>query len=71
MGEVQPAPSHVDRMKVEFGELAERKDRLVKFLNSEAFQALDAEDQRLLAQQHAAMTKYCKALSARIARATA
>lgn len=56
--------THIDRMKIEYEELKERKDRLKNFLNSNA--SIDEDEKGLLKAQYLIMCSYCSILSERL-----
>ena len=63
-----PVPnSFKDRVVAEKTELDARLEKLVKFVPTDAFQALDREAQNLLHAQKAAMIDYSNVLTERIA----
>lgn len=62
-------PPHVQRMALEAAQLATRIEALAKFIGTEKFYQLAAEDQRLLHAQATAMAAYGDALAARLDRA--
>lgn len=63
---LQEMPPHVERMCDEAIELGVRIEKLRAFMQSDRFDALDGEEQELLALQAAGMTTYAHALSKRL-----
>lgn len=57
-----------DRLAQERSELAERHNKLDRFLDTDKFELLAAEDSELLLEQHAVMALYLTILDKRIAR---
>lgn len=57
---------HVQRMVEELGQLEERTDKLLNFLNSDKFDELDEINQELLTSQYHAMSSYASILGARV-----
>jgi hypothetical protein len=60
--------SYIERMTEEYKELIDKQDKLEKFIVSDGFNELEAEDQRLLFSQTHAMAAYSEILSLRIKR---
>lgn len=56
--------THIDRMRIEYEELKERKNRLKNFLNSNA--SIDEDEKGLLKAQYLIMCSYCFILSERL-----
>lgn len=56
--------THIDRMRIEYEELKERKNRLKNFLNSNA--SIDEDEKGLLKAQYLIMCSYCSILSERL-----
>lgn len=54
------------RVLEEHAELSDKVIKLSDFINSDAFDAVDAENQDLLRQQRAAMVSYMTILSKRV-----
>lgn len=67
MTEVVP---HVQRMIEEGEQLADRVEKLGKFLVGPIYSTLPEEEQTLMSAQCGAMTAYLQVLTLRIARAT-
>jgi len=57
--------SYRDRLGEEFRELNTKIDKLVAFLDSDAFNRLDKVNQQLLMAQHESMETYSSILDAR------
>ncbi|MED5545655.1 MAG: hypothetical protein VYD90_10415 [Pseudomonadota bacterium] len=62
-------PPHVQRMKCEFDDLAERCSKLLAFLDTSVFEDLATLDQDLLVAQHTAMVTYLSILNIRLKQA--
>lgn len=66
----KPIETFLDRLYIEAGELAEKQDKLNKFIGSDKFKELSWENQRLLESQFGAMLSYLTILQVRIELAT-
>lgn len=66
----KPIETFLDRLYVEAEELAEKQDKLNKFIGSDKFKELPWENQRLLESQFGAMLSYLTILQVRIELAT-
>jgi hypothetical protein len=62
----RPCGSHVDRMRIEYGELRERTRKLADFIGSAQFDALASADRVLLERQLSHMERYRDALGERL-----
>lgn len=69
LGHIGDLPPHVQRLKAEAVQLADRLAKLQSFLASETFAGLPADDKNLLREQASAMTHYTNVLSRRLVRA--
>lgn len=58
----------LDRLKTEFKDLYERKERLVRFMNRNAFNELPSEERDLMHRQLTIMWKYIDVLSTRLSK---
>jgi len=65
-----PKPSHVERMRMEQEQLAERTGKLESFTGTISFCALSADEQNRMKRQLVAMREYLAALNERVAAAT-
>lgn len=65
-----PKPSHIERMRQEQEQLAERTGKLESFTGTISFCALSADEQNSMKRQLVAMREYLAALNERIAAAT-
>lgn len=65
-----PKPSHVERMRMEQEQLAERTGKLESFTGTIGFCALSADEQNRMKRQLVAMREYLAVLNERIAAAT-
>lgn len=65
----KPSGTHIERMEIEFRDLAERSEKLMAFCETPAFAALAGEEQMLLAAQGSAMSSYEGILHLRMLRA--
>lgn len=58
--------THIDRMKVEEAELAEKTEKLGAFLSTDTYKGLSSDAKLLMHEQHVAMTSYLSILRQRI-----
>lgn len=58
--------THIDRMKVEYDDLAAKIEKLKEFRMGKVFGLMSKADQNLLDLQHTTMNQYLQILSARI-----
>ncbi|HDO1312958.1 Gp49 family protein [Aeromonas veronii] len=65
-----PKPSHIERMRQEQEQLAERTGKLETFIPSETFKQLPHQEQNRMKRQLVAMREYLAALNERIAATT-
>ncbi|MFB2890998.1 Gp49 family protein [Aeromonas veronii] len=65
-----PKPSHIERMRQEQEQLAERTGKLETFIPSETFKQLPHQEQNRMKRQLVAMREYLAVLNERIAAAT-
>lgn len=61
------ADTFVDRLKIEFDELSDKKDKLNKFFDTDTYKNLSGTERTLLQAQFGAMLAYSQILIARIA----
>lgn len=62
----KPADTFLDRMKIEFGELERKYQKLGAFIESDKFKKLTSEKRTLLVKQYDAMQTYYLVLRQRI-----
>lgn len=65
------AANSISRMRVEYDDLARKRERLQAFIGTDGFKNMDSVDQYLLLHQYTSMGDYLSILKMRIERAEA
>ena len=62
----KPSETFIERLEIERDEVAERLNKLQRFMNSDAFEKLDCDNRNLLYCQEIEMTEYHSTLCKRL-----